>query len=322
MKKWTAIVTMGVLAGCNNSPPEQQAQSAVVTNYTKVSSPALAATPKTENPRLGRCYMESCSWSIENARSTVRKTNDGELIQLTLLGGTSADGGTIRQPKPIKWNKKPHTAYVLCSKKLPTVISSDLQVDILNFPDGVPGVLESSASLYMASCHGVTKGSFGDAADRLGYTTSPIVDEIQITKPSDIFNAFSKSAKKPSCPEKEDYGRCFYDSGWRPATNNSAFSPLGENDVPSGAGCWGEDSKGNMIVGNEFEGPVAIRIRGKLIKGSGSNEAIKTPSGILRIVVSNEVAFSEGGAINKALLVWEPTMGKSEQTEIRFGCGA
>ena len=52
--------------------------------------------------------------------------------------------------------RQPHELFIFCSSRLPAVILPDsghLQVDILDFVAGPPPVLESSASLYVRTCH-------------------------------------------------------------------------------------------------------------------------------------------------------------------------
>lgn len=145
-----------------------------------------------ENELLGRCYMDSCSWSKELSRDFVGASANGVLYKLVLVGGTSNHpNGQYQMKRRIIWNKEPHIVFVFCSKKFPaTLIEGEpkMQVDFLSIGEGVPGALESSLSLYMFVCHNISRGD-----ERLlrQYSYAPSIDsfnEIESTliKPTDI----------------------------------------------------------------------------------------------------------------------------------------
>jgi hypothetical protein len=137
----------------------------------------------------GRCGTDDCSWSKTLSRDLVQADQRGQLIKLTLLGGSSRSEKTR-----IIWNDRPHSVYVFCSTALPAVMLEDSgrwQVDVLDFIDGVPGVLQSSVSIYASACHPGDK-RFPSDAEALGY--AHIEDEnedVQIDRPTDIFDRVS-----------------------------------------------------------------------------------------------------------------------------------
>lgn len=104
--------------------------------------------------QLGRCYMEVCTWYKVLKQQEVAADVRGRLIELTLRGGSSPDVEDAL--KKIKWSKSPHTVYVFCSVYLPSVmIESDgkYQVDVLDFWQGTPGVMETASNIYRETCH-------------------------------------------------------------------------------------------------------------------------------------------------------------------------
>jgi hypothetical protein len=147
-------------------------------------------------PQLGACHMGECSWSVEKARDTVRQEADDKLIKVTLQGGTSQHPSNnypqrYARSERISWNQAPHDVYVFCSKTLPAVMLQDggsWQTDVLDFVNGPPGVLESSATLYVRVCHGPTAAyPSDDFAARYGYVTEPLeLDEGAVSTPTDI----------------------------------------------------------------------------------------------------------------------------------------
>lgn len=60
-------------------------------------------------PTLGRCHMDSCSWSKTLGKEEITSDDRGKLIKLKLLGGESPNDD--KKPK-IKWNKDPHEVYI------------------------------------------------------------------------------------------------------------------------------------------------------------------------------------------------------------------
>lgn len=158
-----------------------------------------AQTATTGKPQLGRCYMGDCSWSREQSRTVVRSSSVGRLLRLSLIGGTSAD----RRNSSIRWERRPHDVFVFCSTALPSVFmptAGGMQVDVLDFENGPPGILESSANLYVHACHGPQAdwGQIGFAR-RYGYRAIP--DEFQdvtIRSPDEIFAVAQRAAVRRS----------------------------------------------------------------------------------------------------------------------------
>lgn len=163
-------------------------------------SPALAAATPAESASAspsnagdtaqpGRCGMKECSWSKTLSINLVQEDQRGRLIALSLLGGSSRN-----ETSRITWNDRPHTVYVFCSTALPAVmmkVDGGWQVDVLDFVDGVPGVLESSASIYANACHAGDR-RFPSDAEALGYShIDDDREEVQIDQPTDIFDRAS-----------------------------------------------------------------------------------------------------------------------------------
>ncbi len=149
------------------------------------------------DPTLGRCHMDSCSWSKTLSKEEITSDDRGKLIKLKLLGGESPNDD--KKPK-IKWNKDPHEVYIFCSTRLPAVIMASgekLQVDVLDFWGGIPGVYESDASLYRETCHsGSANMSDEELARKFKYSPSPESD-ITISKPAEIFGYVKPNGKNP-----------------------------------------------------------------------------------------------------------------------------
>ncbi len=137
--------------------------------------------------------MEECSWSKTLSSTVDREDQRGRLIALSLLGGSSRN-----ETSRITWNDRPHTVYVFCSTALPAVMmkaDDGWQVDVLDFIDGVPGVLESSASIYGDACHAGDR-RFPSDAEALGYShIDDDREEVQIDQPTDIFD---RASMKPA----------------------------------------------------------------------------------------------------------------------------
>ena len=112
---------------------------------------AAGAQPAPAPPELNSCHGGDCSWSRTLSRTMVRQERSGTLYRLSLLGGSAREGSNR-----IRWNGQPHALFIFCSVSLPAVILPDqghLQVDVLDFVAGPPPDLESSASLYVRTCH-------------------------------------------------------------------------------------------------------------------------------------------------------------------------
>jgi hypothetical protein len=188
------VITAMLLVGCSQpesgnsqtNAVEHTAVAVAVADVTR-TEPPLAKEPDVAAPEVneGHCGMEECSYSQELRRSVIGGGANGRLVKLTLLGGTSARSGSA-----IKWNRSPHDVYVYCSTVLPSVMletDGNWQVDVLDFVNGVPGILESAQATYTETCH---KGDrqFPDDAKSLGYQEiSEDKQDISVTKPEDIF---------------------------------------------------------------------------------------------------------------------------------------
>jgi len=172
----------------NMNPKSQQVSLFLLISFLLVSASQAG------DPTLGRCHMDSCSWSKTMSKEEIASDERGRLIMLKLLGGSSQNDDNQKKPK-IKWNKSPHNVYIFCSKKLPTVMmesEGELQVDVLDFWQGIPAVHESSANLYRETCHsGSGNISDEDLAKKFMYSPSPESD-ITISKPTEIFGYIKK----------------------------------------------------------------------------------------------------------------------------------
>jgi hypothetical protein len=146
---------------------------------------AIAAMSPTGRPELNSCHGGDCSWSITQSRTIVRQDPSGTLYRLSLLGGSAREGS-----RRIRWNRQPHALFIFCSARLPAVILPDagrLQVDILDFVEGPPPVLASSAALYVRTCHPGEDWEADGFAARHGYRAQDADREIALTRPEDIF---------------------------------------------------------------------------------------------------------------------------------------
>jgi hypothetical protein len=150
------------------------------------ASGAAAFAPPAPAPQLNSCHGGECSWSITRGRTVVRQDARGILYRLTLLGGSAREGS-----HRIVWNRQPHEAYVFCSRRLPAVllaVDGAWQVDVLDFVNGPPPVLESSAASYVRTCHPGADWAADGFAARIGYTAHDDQPDINLSRPADIFN--------------------------------------------------------------------------------------------------------------------------------------
>jgi hypothetical protein len=168
-----------------NSTPEANG------NNSTVSTPTLQDASTDSSVQPGRCGMEECSWSKALSRDVIQADQRGRLIEVTLLGGSSRS-----EKSRITWNDRPHDVYVFCSTALPTVMmeaDGRWQVDVLDFIDGIPGVLETSAAIYGEFCH-AGDSRFPTDAEALGYAhIDDEKEDIQVERPTDIFAVASPS---------------------------------------------------------------------------------------------------------------------------------
>lgn len=65
-------------------------------------------------------------------------------------------------------------------------VGPNLQVDILDFINGPPGILESSASLYADTCYG-NKADWTKWGAKDGYLDTSAADASMVKRPEDIF---------------------------------------------------------------------------------------------------------------------------------------
>jgi hypothetical protein len=150
-----------------------------------IGIPATAAPPSAARPELNSCHGGQCSWSITRSRAIVRQEAGGTLYRLSLLGGGAREGSNR-----IRWNRQPHALFIFCSRNLPAVILPDegrLQVDILDFVAGPLPDLESSASLYVRTCHPGEDWAADGFAARHNYRAQDPDREIALSRPEDIF---------------------------------------------------------------------------------------------------------------------------------------
>jgi hypothetical protein len=146
---------------------------------------AAGAQPAPPASELNSCHGGECSWSRTLSRALVRQERSGTLYRLSLLGGSAREGSNR-----ISWNRRPHALFIFCSVSLPAVILPDqghLQVELLDFVAGPPPYLESSASLYVRTCHPGEDWSADGFAARHGYRAQDSEREIALTAPGDIF---------------------------------------------------------------------------------------------------------------------------------------
>lgn len=162
-------------------------QGAESTPVDAAATPPSAPSDDTPGqPQLGMCRGDECSWSKETGRAVVKSDRRGTLVKLSLVGGSSTG-----EKGAIAWNASGHDVYIFCSTALPSVMLEDAgswQVDVLDFINGVPGVLESSQELYMKTCHAADQ-QFPNNASSLGYASIPDErKEVTITRPDEIFD--------------------------------------------------------------------------------------------------------------------------------------
>ena len=193
-----ALLLLWLVAAC-----DRESQGAGPANSTATAAPPAAASEKARppaaptaqgRPEIGRCHMGDCSWSVILAREPVRRSASGQLVKLTLRGGTShhededypSDSRGVR----IEWNSEPHEVFIFCSRVLPTVIlavDGGYQADVLDFVSGPPPALESSANLYARVCHDGADWSGSNYARRFGYQVPSDEFEVELQRPEDIF---------------------------------------------------------------------------------------------------------------------------------------
>lgn len=161
----------------------------IAETFATQHAPDQSADAASTEPELGRCHMDECSWSLTKSRTVVRREVTGTLLRLSLLGGTSSNANDDGNA-PIRWNAKPHTANVFCSNRLPAVImktDAGFQVDVLDFVNGIPGALESSANLYVRICHPNDNWNSKGFAERNRLPDVSDFLDVTINGPEEIF---------------------------------------------------------------------------------------------------------------------------------------
>ncbi len=237
--KILAALTANMAATACGNPSQNAAPP--VPSVDKMTITPKAAKPIPNKPQgeveQGRCYMNSCSWWITQSKSVERQSKGATLWKLSLLGGTS-DHKNGRYPSnstkaKITWNDTPHTTHVLCAPSLPAVINDDMQVDVLDFVNGPPGILESSVILYEAVCHPSENSADDGFVSKHGYVI-PTDEEITIRSPQDIF----RWVKSPTATAKRDRGLSATTVVSIPSTYWGAWAPSAEecNEIRYKAG--------------------------------------------------------------------------------------
>jgi hypothetical protein len=175
-------------------------------NASSVNVETATTEAKNVKPGLGRCHEDLCSWSITKSRTVVKQDALGTLIRLSVLGGTSKNTDGDYEKARIRWNSKPHEIYVFCSKRLPAVIMKmnlppeaikaaggykfpPYQVDVLDFVNGIPGNLESSANIFVRTCYPNDNWDTPGFAQRHGLTAFDELPDVTINNPEAIFQA-------------------------------------------------------------------------------------------------------------------------------------
>jgi hypothetical protein len=157
--------------------------SAAMALAALIGAPVSAVPPPAS--QLNACHGGQCSWSITRSRLLVRQDATGRLYRLSVLGGSAPEGS-----RRIRWNREGHVLHIFCSPRLPAVILYDhghWQVDILDFVAGPPPFEESSAALYVRTCHPGENMAAGGFAARHGYRAQDADREIALSRPEDIF---------------------------------------------------------------------------------------------------------------------------------------
>lgn len=136
------------------------------------------------------------------------KNNAGELFELRLLHGDSTHNpdndpeypDRFSKSIPIKWSAKLSVAYVFCSKTFPAFMdrsNSGIDLRVLDFAgDGIFGVDEYVAGIYVNACDGIEPASrsSADYVTRYGYQPVPKNVDVKISKETDILDITEEMA--------------------------------------------------------------------------------------------------------------------------------
>lgn len=110
------------------------------------------------------CYHNPCSIAKVMNFDLLESDDTYHIIKLNLVGGTRA-----WDSEKIIWNHYGHNIYVTCSLEAPTIQTGDQFTKLpINAEYTVPGVLYSSANLYLKTCHNFDKDAT-EAAKKYGY---------------------------------------------------------------------------------------------------------------------------------------------------------
>ena len=141
-------------ATCSRS---QSGQQNVIFNFSGLKRGAVSTS----------CYHNPCSVAKIVSFRQLETTREYSRIELQLVGGEKA-----WNTRRIRWNPRPHTVTVNCSIQHPSISTAGETTLIpLGSETGVPGVLVSSAELYLLACHNF-RGSLNEAATKYGYHVS------------------------------------------------------------------------------------------------------------------------------------------------------
>lgn len=155
----------------DNTPASADEQAFSENRSLSLYSPLLNPNGKITQ---GRCHMGSCSWVKWLSVVQARASSTEEELEVTLLGGDSVHEETSAYPSShqdveINWNPSPHTVKVTCSHSNPSVsVDDQTHLLALNPDTGIPGVLDSSAELYVVACHSYFSG-YPSAIAEFGY---------------------------------------------------------------------------------------------------------------------------------------------------------
>lgn len=110
------------------------------------------------------CYHNPCSVAKVMEFNLLESNEDYHILQLNVVGGTKP-----WESRKVAWNKYPHNIYVTCSLKSPTVQIGDYFTTLpINSEYTVPGILYSTATLYLKACHNFDRDAT-EAAAKYGY---------------------------------------------------------------------------------------------------------------------------------------------------------
>jgi hypothetical protein len=181
------------------SHSDQQTLSAAMDSKSEGREESWSVIGPKDQITQGLCQMGECPWSRILNVQAVRKSGGSELRKVALLGGSATDAGDAQSKlADVEWNSEPHSLYVLCSRKLPTVAlkdSGEWQVDVLDF-SMVSGAQTGAAELYVQICHGLKADAWADEGfmSRYGYRAggpySPSNDsmlQLSINSPEELF---------------------------------------------------------------------------------------------------------------------------------------